>query len=483
MTTLVHFDNDLRVADNAALSAAAARGDVVGLYVLDDETAGSWRRGGASRWWLHHALVDLRASLAAFGVPLLVARGAADVVVPDVARRVGADAVFWQQRFEPWARSRDHRTAQVLRGAGAEVRTWAGFLLHDVEAVRTQGGAPFTVFTPFWKSASAGLRVGALLPVPSALRGATIDEEPAPIESLGLLPRIAWDAGLRETWQATEAAGHARLQEVCLRVAGQYHATRNLPGVDGTSRLSPWLHFGQLSPRQVWDAVSDAAPAESPHAKGAGALLREVGWRDFSWHVLHHHPHTTDAPLRSHWSAFPWEHDAALVRAWERGETGYPLVDAGMRQLWHTGWMHNRLRMVVASFLTKHLLQHWEHGARWFWDTLVDADAGNNTMGWQWAAGCGADAQPFFRIFNPVSQGEKFDPDGAFVRRWVPELAHIEGPGIHAPWALPALVLHAAGVRLGETYPAPIVDHATARARALDAAASMRGERPVVREV
>jgi deoxyribodipyrimidine photo-lyase len=295
-----------------------------------------------------------------------------------------------------------------------------------------------------------------------------------PLVALDLRPRAPdWAGGLRAAWEPGEAAARDRLSAFLGGAAARYRGDRDRPGVIGTSRLSPYLHFGEIGPRTVWLATRTAMAAGLPEAEGLG-FLRELGWREFSAHLLWQFPTLPDQPLRAEFAAFPWAGDRALLRAWERGRTGYPVVDAGLRELWTTGWMHNRVRMIVASFLVKDLLVPWQDGERWFWDTLVDADLASNAASWQWVAGCGADAAPYFRVFNPVLQGLKFDPDGAYVRRWVPELAGLPDARLHAPWEASPAELAAAGVRLGCDYPAPIVDHKAARQRALDAYAALR---------
>ena len=303
----------------------------------------------------------------------------------------------------------------------------------------------------------------ATLPPSPAITGVALSE-------LGLLPTIPWDGGLQATWIPGEAGAQARLETLVAGPLKAYHDLRNLPDKPGTSMLSPHLRFGEISPRQVWHRVQIALQqGEIPSGTDSVTFLNEIGWREFAYHLLYHFPQTVDTPLNPAFEAFPWRHDPTGLKAWQKGLTGYPIVDAGMRQLWHTGWMHNRVRMIVASFLTKDLILPWQQGANWFWDTLVDADLASNTLGWQWAAGSGADAAPYFRIFNPITQGEKFDPDGHYVRRWVPELAAMPAKWIHKPWEAPAEVLSSARVRLGENYPGPMVDHAQARLAALAA--------------
>ena len=297
------------------------------------------------------------------------------------------------------------------------------------------------------------------------------------LDQLELEPTIDWAAGLRQEWTPGKKGAQQRLQRFIAGGLTEYETGRDEPGADGVSQLSPHLHFGEISPRQIWHAVQDAARAnrKTNLRRSAEAYLRQLGWREFAYHLLFHAPQTCGQPLREKFARFAWRDDPDAMRAWQRGRTGHPLVDAGMRQLWKTGWMHNRVRMVVASFLIKHLMLSWQSGSRWFWDTLVDADLANNTLGWQWTAGCGADAAPFFRIFNPMSQGEKFDPDGTYVRRWVSELARLPNEWVHRPWETPPSVLAEAGIKLGRDYPWPIVDHAEARQRALEEFARIKG--------
>ncbi|MDP1579886.1 MAG: deoxyribodipyrimidine photo-lyase [Candidatus Didemnitutus sp.] len=475
--TVVWFRQDLRLADNAALDAAGARGaPIVPVYILDDAAEQRWAAGGASRWWLHRSLAALDIDLRARGLRLILRRGGSGAELRAVLHATGANAVYWNRRYEPAARERDAALQPQLVADGFEAKSFASSLLFEPEAVRNKAGSPFQVFTPFWRHC---LNLPVEPPVALAARCWTAPTrwpDSLPLAALGLEPRPRWDAGLVAAWTPGEKTATARLREFVGDAMARYTDERNLPAVDGTSALSPHLHFGEIGPRQIWAAVR-ALSAESgvfPASRGAQVFLSEVGWREFAHHLLTHFPEMPTAPLRAEFATFPWREDAAHLRAWQRGETGYPIVDAGMRQLWQTGWMHNRVRMIVGSFLVKHLRLSWHHGAAWFWDTLVDADLANNTMGWQWIAGCGADAAPYFRIFNPLLQGAKFDPEGNYVRRWVPELARLPAKQIHAPWEADAATLAAAGVRLGQDYPKPIVDHGEARAAALAAWQSMR---------
>ncbi len=482
--TLLWFRQDLRLQDNPALCAAIARGGpVVPVYILDDQSEGRWVPGAASRWWLHHSLAALDAALRERGSRLVLARGEAVTELLAIARRTGAGAVVWNRRYEPAGAVRDIRARKDLAAAGLEVETFNGSLLHEPAEIANKQGGPFQVFTAYWRHCltlpvEASRRLGPKEFFPPGSWPAS-----AELGDLKLLPTRGWDAGFYETWKPGEASAAKALRKFVGEPMEAYVDRRNLPDVEGTSRLSAHLHFGELSPRQVWGAVQATARESGvfPPSKGAAVFLSEVGWREFAHHLLHHFPHTPEKPLREKFAAFAWAADPGgkKLRAWQLGATGYPIVDAGMRQLWHTGWMHNRVRMIVASFLVKHLRLSWTLGAEWFWDTLVDADLANNTLGWQWSAGCGADAAPYFRIFAPVLQGQKFDAAGNYVRRWVPELAQMPAKFIHAPWEAPEDVLVAAGVRLGDNYPRPVVDHATARVAALAAFRQLRpGARP-----
>lgn len=346
------------------------------------------------------------------------------------------------------------------------MQTFNASLLFEPWEIENKSGKPYQVFTPFWKMCMSKGVPGELLPPPKDLPAPEEWPESLSTDELSLLPEIDWDKGIRETWTPGENGAQDRLRQFVSHGIEDYARGRDEPALETTSRLSPHLHFGEIGPRQIWHAIQHAGLGRE---QAADKFLSELGWREFSHHLLHHFPGTSEHALREEFRSFPWEHDDALFKAWQRGRTGYPFVDAGMRELWHTGWMHNRARMIVASFLTKDLLLPWQEGARWFWDTLVDADLANNTQGWQWTAGCGADAAPYFRIFNPVSQGEKFDAQGEYVRRWAPELAKLPDKYVHRPWDAPEEVLDEAEVVLGETYPKRIVDHSEARIRALDA--------------
>lgn len=473
---IVWHRHDLRLNDNPALHHALKRDvPVVPVYIVPEEDAGDWPMGGAHAWWLHHALEAFGASLAERQSRLVLRKGSCAKEIQDLVRDTGAGAVYWNTMIEPHERERDRGIEKDLHASGVEVVPYDGQILHDPNEVSTNKGDPYKVYTPFRKNLDEHLNVPLPLEAPAFKESHRPSSWPAglPLDALGLLPEFDWAGGLRESWTPGEAHALERLDAFIDDALAGYGERRDYPGVDGTSRMSPHLHFGEISPATIWHRVKDYV-SKQDRGIDPTPYLNELVWRDFSYHILYHFPGTTNANLKDAFDDFPWTEDQDALERWQRGETGYPIVDAGMRQLWHTGWMHNRVRMVVASFLTKHLLIHWRQGARWFWDTLVDGNLASNTMGWQWAAGSGADAQPFFRIFNPITQGEKYDPEGAYIHRWIPELEGVSGKALYAPWTLPAAEQAKAGARIGATYPAPIVVHKEARERALDAYDRMR---------
>jgi len=479
---IVWFRRDLRLTDNPALSAACeTAAHVIALYVHAPEEDGEWAPGGASRWWLRHSPARLDESLRARGNRLLLRRGPALETLLGVARETGASRVFWNRLYEPTRVALDTQIQSALREAGVDSASCNAALLHEPWEVRTGQGEPYRVFTPFWKACSA--RLEALprpLPAPRRIAAPPESVPGLALDELGLLPRIRWDSGLQAAWAPGEAGALAQLESFVEGAMAEYGEGRNRPDRQQTSRLSPYLHFGEVGPRQCVAAVRSAVAGRPAGSASADSFVRELGWREFAHHLLHHFPQAPAAPLDTRFDAFPWSPNDAWVEAWRRGRTGYPIVDAGMRELWQTGWMHNRVRMIAASLLTKNLRQPWLAGARWFWDTLVDADLANNTLGWQWTAGCGADAAPYFRVFNPMLQSERFDPQRAYLRRWLPELARLPDRWIHCPWEAPADILAEAGVDLGSTYPRPIVGFRESRAAALAAYGSVRAPRRTI---
>ena len=479
------FRRDLRLGDNAALQAALDRHDqVLPVFIHDPEAESPWKPGGASEWWLHHSLDALMTSLRKRGADLVIRSGDSLECLRDLVKATSASAVYWNRLYEPALITRDTAIKDALRVDGAEAESFNSALLFEPWTLRTGGGDPYRVFTPFWRNASVQLNAQlgsgrAPLSAPRKIPVGAKLPSSVPLAELQLLPRIAWDAGLRQAWTPGEAGALSRLEHFADGAVAQYREGRDLPGIDATSGLSAALHFGEVSPLQLVARMERLKAGESASGVHANAewFLRELGWREFAHHLLFHFPKTPDEPLYAKFAPFPWRKPrdyAADLAAWQQGRTGVPIVDAGMRQLWHTGFMHNRVRMIVASFLTKNLLIPWQEGARWFWDTLVDASLANNTLGWQWTAGCGADASPYFRIFNPVLQSERFDAEGAYLRRWLPELAKLPSDSLHAPWKAKAAVLKSAGLRLGEQYPEAIVDLSTSRDRALEAYQRMK---------
>lgn len=398
-------------------------------------------------------------------------RGPSAEVLRDLIRETVAEAVFWNRRYESAVIERDQVIKSALKAKAIDAQSFNSGLLFEPWSIETKSGTPYQVFTPFWNACLASTPPARPLPSPKEIPAPAAWPESLSLADLELEPTIDWADGIRKAWTPGTSGARQGLQRFLKTSASGYNETRDLPATTGTSRLSPHLRFGEISPRRIWHELTewgaDASRDPQPY-------LRQLAWREFAHHLLYHFPHTADRPLRLNFENFPWATNARNFGAWQQGRTGYPLVDAGMRELWTTGWMHNRVRMVVASFLVKDLLISWTEGARWFWDTLVDAELANNTFGWQWTAGCGADATPFFRIFNPVLQGKKFDPNGDYVRRWVPEIGLLPNRWIHSPWDAPADVLETAGVDLGKNYPHPIVDHAASRKLALDAYAAIR---------
>ena len=464
---IVWFRNDLRLADNPALAAAASTGaPIVPLFVV--ECGVGRETGAASKWWLHHALSSLNDALRErHGLRLVLRSGDPREIIPRLVDDIDARGVYWNRRYTKAGIAADASIKAAIQAAGKDAKSFNGHLLYEPWQVANKYGDPFRVFSAFWRAARQS-RVLAPVQAPETIAtfgNAVLSDD---LDHLGLTPTAPnWAADWGRWWTPGEEGAGDRLNGFIARAVSRYAQDRDRPDREHTSRLSPHLASGDISVRSIAtriETMDDQTPA-----KAREKFLSELGWREFSYHLLYHFPHLPTENFVESFDDFPWRDDAPSLRAWQRGETGYPIVDAGMRELWRTGWMHNRVRMVVASFLTKHLLIHWREGEAWFWDTLVDADPANNTASWQWVAGSGADAAPYFRIFNPTLQGEKFDPNGDYVRTYIPEIASLPNAVIHKPWTAGRTTLEEAGVRLGSTYPEPIVDHAFARARALDA--------------
>ena len=468
---IVWFRQDLRLADNPALSAAARQGrPILPVYILDDINAGDRRMGAASRWWLHQSLSSLNTSLDG---RLVLLEGDAQKLLPELAATANADTVYWNRCYEPWAITRDTALKEQLLDASVTVKSFNGSLLFDPPNTNKPDGTPYRVFTPFYRRGCLenGILPRKPLSKPKGLRFHAVDSG-LTLDALGLLPEINWYAEIADTWEPGEQGAKKRLKDFLASGIKDYKEGRNRPDQENVSRLSPHLHFGEISPNQAWYAVDDSGTGLDLD-KQADCFLSELGWREFSYNLLYNQPELPTRNLQRKFDRFPWRDDAKALDQWQRGQTGYPIVDAGMRELWRTGYMHNRVRMIVGSFLVKNLMLHWHHGERWFWDTLLDADLANNSASWQWIAGCGADAAPYFRIFNPVTQGKRFDPDGVYVRRYVPEIADLPDKFIHAPGEAPADIFAAAGLSSGDTYPAPVVDLKASRERALAAFKSL----------
>jgi deoxyribodipyrimidine photo-lyase len=468
---ILWFRQDLRLADNQALQAAVDAGQpILPIYILDDDNAGDWRMGAASRWWLHQSLTSLNKSLQG---RLRFFLGNAKTVLPRLVREVGADLVLWNRCYEPWRIARDTEIKEKLQSNTISVRSFNGSVLWEPPNTNKPDGTPYRVFTPFYRRGCLqnGIPPRQPLPEPASLNlfeeshGIALDE-------LALMPEINWYEEIAEEWSPGEDGAASRLVEFLASGLANYDDGRNRPDQRYVSRLSPHLHFGEISPNQAWFAVQDKFSGKEL-SPDADRFLSELGWREFSYNLLYNEPSLPTKNLQRKFDNFPWLDDEERLSRWQRGQTGYPIVDAGMRELWQTGYMHNRVRMIVGSFLVKNLRLHWLHGARWFWDTLVDADLASNSASWQWIGGCGADAAPYFRIFNPVTQGKKFDPAGLYVRRFVPELASVPDKYLHNPWEAPEPVLDEAGVALDGNYPKPVVDLKTSREGALAAFKSL----------
>ncbi len=468
---ILWFRRNLRLADHPALDAAAATGaPIIPAYILDDETAAPWRLGAASRWWLTGSLRALDAALRDRGSWLVLRQGEAVTTLVVLAQDVGAQAVYFTRGYEPHAPRQETALHDALEEEGIGCRRFGGRLLREPETVANRSGEPFKVFTPFYKACLAQEPAPSPLRAPQRLAALAGWPQSEALEDWRLEPAHPdWAGQMRAFWTRGEEGAKERLRRFIDEALAEYGADRDRPDLNGTSRMSPHLAFGEISPRQIRHAIEAAAERTPELERGADAYLRELYWREFSYHLLFHWPDLPERPFRPAFKNLPWRNSADDLRAWQEGRTGYPIVDAGMRQLRAIGWMHNRVRMIAASLLTKHLLIPWRCGEDWFWDTLVDADLANNSASWQWVAGSGADAAPYFRVFNPMLQGRTFDPEGSYARRWVPELAEMPAEHIHAPWEAPESVLRKAGVALGVNYPFPIVTHEQGRERALKA--------------
>jgi deoxyribodipyrimidine photo-lyase len=468
---IIHwFRQDLRISDNPALSKTAEMGEVLPIYILDDENAGADRMGAASRVWLHHALVDLQKSL---NGKLQFFVGDAQTIIQELVKELKPTAISWNRCYEPWRIKRDTEIKEQLKTLNVQTISDNSALLFEPWQVLKDDGTPYRVFTPFFRKGCLNAKPPRKpLSLPQLQLSTLNPQNAKPLEALQLLPKIAWDKDLTAHWDISEVGALQRMNEFLQKDLNGYKTNRDFPSKTGVSRLSPYLHFGQISPNQVWYAAKEAE-GHVPD-KDLDHFLSELGWREFSHNLLYYNPNLRTQNLQSKFDEFPWGEDETALKAWQMGRTGIPIVDAAMRELYQTGYMHNRTRMIVGSVLVKNLLLDWRLGEAWFWDCLFDADMANNAASWQWVAGSGADAAPYFRIFNAITQAEKFDPNGDYIRKYVPELGKLKPPHIFAPHLAPSIVLDDAGVQLGKTYPHPIIDLSASRERALAAFASLK---------
>ncbi len=452
---ILWFRQDLRIKDNPALQAAA-KYPIVAVYIFDDEDP--WKPGGASCWWLYESLKSLKESLKNKGVQLIFKRGRPLEILNQLVETVRPQALYWNRCYEPYAVKRDQVIKTYLKDKGVHCESFKGGLLAEPWELETKNGCAYKVFSPFWKTLQQFVKPNIFsTPMLQGWKGTLKSDQ---LDDWKLSPTL-WGSGLRKKWCPGEIGAWTTLKNFLDNSFENYAEKRDYPSENATSALSPHLHWGEISPAQLWNDITLSYGAE------AFPFLRQLAWREFSYHLLYYFPNIPIHPIKSIFADFPWESNPDFLKAWQNGQTGYPLIDAGMRELWHTGWMHNRVRMVVASFLVKDLLIPWQKGEEWFWDTLVDADLANNSVSWQWVAGCGVDPAPYFRVFNPVLQSQKFDSTGTYIKKWVPELRNLEPPFLHSPWTAPASCLTNAEIRLGVDYPLPIVEHDFARKRAL----------------
>ncbi len=459
------FRRDLRLSDNTTLINAINSGrPIICLYIHDENLGQPWKIGSASKWWLNHSLQVLSQSLKKIGSKLILRRGSTVEILHDIIHETNAASLYFSRLYEPENIDIEN-SINLAFGHEIEIKRFRGYLLFEPETIRTGKNEPYKVFTPFYKTCMREISITEPLASPKKILAYKKRIRTDQLKDWKLCPKDPdWAVGFNDYWIPGEEGAHKNIEDFIQHSASKYQILRNRPDITGTSRLSPHLHFGEVSPRQIWTAISHS---KKDTLNGGECYLREIIWREFSYHLLFHWPSFPDKPFRNEFTNFPWQKNKKSFIAWQKGVTGYPIVDAGMRELWATGWMHNRVRMIAASFLIKDLLIPWQQGEAWFWDTLVDANLASNSASWQWVAGCGADAAPYFRIFNPTLQGEKFDPRGDYVRLWVPELKHLPAKFIHSPWLAPKEVLHDSKINLGDNYPNPIVDHKFARDRAL----------------
>ena len=462
--TIFWFRQDLRISDNPGLVEAAKDCLVLPIYIQDDDHD-VFKIGGASRWWLHQSLDRLSKSL---DNKLNFYTGNTKEILLEIIQQNNIKAVYWNRRYTPHHIKIDVEIKAWLKTIGIECTSFCASLLWEPWTIKKSDATPYKVYTPFYRKACGqGVCPRDPLPKPEKLWLVKDEKNINTLDSLQLLPRKKWYEQIESHWNVGEVCAQEKLVRFMDKGITEYKENRNYPNKLNVSQLSPYLHFGEISPHQVWRTTQDQAMNHKE--EDVNHFLSEIGWREFSYYLLYHFPDLPCKNFQAKFDQFPWRYDKALLEAWQKGQTGYPIVDAGMRQLWQIGYMHNRVRMIVASFLVKNLLLHWHYGQAWFWDCLVDADLANNSASWQWVAGCGADAAPYFRIFNPITQGEKFDPDGLYTRHFVPELSRLPNRFLFKPWTAPHNILKDAGVFLGENYPRPIINLEESREQAMNA--------------
>ena len=459
------FRQDLRITDNPSLETAAEFDAVLPIYILDDENSQEFKMGSASRWWLHNSLQSLNESLDG---KLSIYSQNPKIVIQELLEKYEVKAVFWNRCYEPWRIDRDIDIKAYLDDKNIENKSFNSHLLWEPWEISKDDGTPYRVFTPYYKKGCLNAEEPRLPSKNLKIDSIFYDQDCEQIGTLDLLPRINWYSQIQETWKPGEEGAQKRLDQFLEEGLLDYKEGRNFPFKENVSRLSPHLHFGEISPNEVWYQAK-TKESVSGIQKSLDHFLSELGWREFSYYLLYHFPSLPKQNFQAKFNKFPWIKNELFLESWQKGETGYPIVDAGMRELWQTGYMHNRLRMVVGSFLVKNLLIDWREGEDWFWDCLVDADLASNSAGWQWVAGSGADAAPYFRIFNPVTQGLKFDPEGEYTKKYVPELKLLPNKFLFSPWEAPKEILEKAGIELGKDYPEPIVDLKYSRELALEA--------------
>lgn len=468
MSSIVWFRRDLRLSDNPALTKALSlKEPIILLYIQDQEINSNWPIGSASKWWLHHSLIELQTNIKSLNGFLNIVEGDPKKILLEITEKYKVKNIFWNRLYEPETILRDSEIKSTMTENNISCESFNGSLLIEPWEIKTTTGGPYQVFSPFWRALQRSYKSEKTLAKPKSLSESIELNKSTKVESLNLLPKINWDKEFEKLWTPGENGAVNLTKEFLKNKVTKYTLERDFPSISANSKLSPHLHFGEISPKKIWNMAEEAF--NKSNITEIEPFIRQLGWRDFAHHLLFHFPHTIDKPLKPSFEKFPWSKNKKYLIAWQKGETGYPIIDAGMRELWQTGIMHNRVRMIVGSFLVKNLLLHWSSGAKWFWDTLLDADLANNTMGWQWVAGSGADAAPYFRIFNPVSQSQKFDSEGIYLRKWLPELAKLPNKYIHAPWEAPGILIASAGIKLGKDYPKPIVDLKTTRENALEA--------------